>query len=426
VGRLFGSSLNTFARTKASRVSLAVTVVARGELASSKNIEVANEVEGQTTLIRILPEGARVRKGDIVCELDSSVLRDNLANQAITTSSAQARLDSARTTREVAEIAVKEYLEGTYLQSVQAARSDMVLAESELARATDRYQWTERMVAIKYVSDSQKLTDAQTKMKARMDIDRAVTSMRVLQNYTGRKTAISLEAEVEKARVGELAQQAIYERELAKQKKLESQIAKCLMRAPDDGMVVYAKDPNPRPGATAPTIMEGATIRERQRIFTLPDVSRMRVNAKVSEADIAKVVVGQRARVRVDGLPGEAMLGFVSLVQMLPDSTGGMDTGVKVYTVRISIDFPPAGLMPGMSAQVEVLVDRVDDALVVPMRTIVRSLGKDCVLVATAEGTALREIKIGTSNYRLVEVVEGLREGEEVALAPEILLDKDK
>jgi multidrug efflux pump subunit AcrA (membrane-fusion protein) len=82
--------------------------------------------------------------------------------------------------------------------------------------------------------------------------------------------------------------------------------------------------------------------------------------------------------------------------------------------------------MPGMSAQVEVLVNRVDNALVVPMRSVVRSLGKDCVLVATAEGAALREVQLGTSNYRLVEVVEGLREGEEVALAPDSLLSVDK
>ncbi len=423
---LFGPKVPVFPRTKAARISLATTVVSRGELASSKNVEVTNGVEGQSTIIRILPEGTRVKKGDLVCEIDSSLLNDRLTNQIITTRSAKAELDSAITSREVAEIAVREYLEGTYLQSIQSAQSDMILAESELSRARDRYQWTERMVAIKYVSDSQKLTDAQTAMKAEMAIDRAETSMKVLTNYTGRKTTISLEAQVRMAQVGELAKEAIYERERAKQKKLEDQIAKCRMEAPDDGMVVYAKDANRRAEASGPTIFEGATVRERQKIFTLPDVSRMRVDAKVSEADIAKVGIGQRARVRIDGLQGASMMGTVTLVQLLPDSNGNMDTGVKVYTARVAIDYSRPGLMPGMTAQVEILVGRADNALAVPIRSIVRSLDRDCVVVATPEGPALKPVRLGASNHKFVEVAEGLAEGEEVALAPETLIENTR
>ena len=71
---------------------LAVTVTEKGNLESSKNEDVFCEVEGQTTIIMILPEGTQVTKGELVCELDSRHAPDNLTNQEITTKRAEADL----------------------------------------------------------------------------------------------------------------------------------------------------------------------------------------------------------------------------------------------------------------------------------------------------------------------------------------------
>ncbi len=61
--------------------NLPVIVTERGSLESSKNEDVYCKVEGQTTIITIVPEGTRVTKGQLVCELDSSALKDQLTNQ---------------------------------------------------------------------------------------------------------------------------------------------------------------------------------------------------------------------------------------------------------------------------------------------------------------------------------------------------------
>ena len=81
-----------------------INVAERGNLESSNNQDVYCEVEGQTTIIKILPEGTKVAKGDLVCELDSASLKDQLINQKITTKSAEANFMNAKLTREVVRL----------------------------------------------------------------------------------------------------------------------------------------------------------------------------------------------------------------------------------------------------------------------------------------------------------------------------------
>ena len=71
-------------------------------------------VEGGTTVIKMVPYGSTVKKGQLICELDSAALKDRLTNQQINELSAQANYENAKLTREVAEVAVTEYVEGLY------------------------------------------------------------------------------------------------------------------------------------------------------------------------------------------------------------------------------------------------------------------------------------------------------------------------
>jgi len=125
--------------------ALPITVTDKGALESSKNQDVQCQVEGSTAIISILPEGTKVKKGDLVCELDSASLNDSLTNQKIATQGAEASFQNAKLTREVAEIAVKEYEEGIFLQDEATCKGEIKLAESDLARSSDRVDWATRM-----------------------------------------------------------------------------------------------------------------------------------------------------------------------------------------------------------------------------------------------------------------------------------------
>ena len=122
----------------------------------------------------------------------------------------------------------------------------------------------------------QKVSEELALKKARFALEQAQSKKKVLVDYTRDKTIKELKSEVEKARSDELAKKATCELETSKEKKLEQQIAACKILAPSDGLVVYANDPTRAFMSNTPQVEEGAAVRERQKIFSLPDISRCR------------------------------------------------------------------------------------------------------------------------------------------------------
>jgi len=402
--------------------ALPITVKEKGALESSKNDDVMCQVEGGTTIISILPEGTRVKKGDLVCELDAAALSDSLTNQKIATQAAEAAFQQAKLTREVAEIAVKEYEEGVYLQDKATINGEIKLAESEMARSEDRVAWAERMFKKGYVSRAQEVSEKLNFEKAKFSYEQAQGKMTVLESFTKVKTITELKSEVQKALSDEKAKQQTLELEQSKEAKYEKQIKNCKLYAPNDGLIVYANDVNRSFGSNAPQVEEGAAVRERQKIFSLPDITNMQVNAKVHESQIDKITPNMKARIRVDAFADTELMGRVVDVAPLPDQTSFFSSDIKVYTTRIKIENPLPGLRPGMNAEVVILVDRKEDVLSVPVQAILEYGGKDHVAVRTPEGYERREVTLGATNDEFVEIAKGVSAGQFVALNPIVLL----
>jgi HlyD family secretion protein len=408
------------------KASLVQTVVERGNLESSKNEDVYCNVEGQVVIISIKSEGSPVKKGEVVCTLDSAALQDSLVNQKITTKSAEANLENAKLTREVAEIAVIEYEQGIYVQDLATAEGEIKLALSDLTRAEDRLDWARRMYVKGYVSKAMWMSEDQALKKARFALEQAETKKKVLEQYTKHKTIKELKSEVEKAHSDELAKKATYELETSKERKLEKQIAYCELKAPNDGLVVYANDPTRSFGSNQPQIEEGATVRERQKIFSLPDINRMQVNTKVHESQIDKITPNMKAKIRVDSFGDKELNGTVIDVAPLPDPTTFFSSDIKVYTAHVRIDDLLPGLRPGMSAEVTILVDRRDDVLTVPVNSILQYGGKNHVTKKRDERFERVEVELGPSNEKHVQVLKGLQEGDVVVLNPGGLLSEEE
>jgi RND family efflux transporter MFP subunit len=419
---LFSSTDTSIIKYKVTRTKLPVTVVERGSLESSKNLDAINEVEGMTTIISIVPEGKYVKKDEQVCVLDSATLRDNLVNQEIATKRAKADYDQTVKTLEVAKIAVDEYLLGTFPSDKQTAEGSIKLAESDLIKAQDRLEWSNRMTKIGYVAASQNQSDKLAKDKAQYTLEQSQRQLLVLMKFTKTKQMTELQANVEKATSDMLAKKQTFELEKTKEEKLKKQISKTILYAPNDGLVVYANDTGRFGGSNQPMIEEGAQVRERQKIFSLPDINRMRVNTKVHESMIKNITTGLSARIRVDAFPNQPLTGTVESYQPLPDPSSFFNSDVKVYTTLVAIQNGHGGLRPGMTAQVEILVTQLDDVLTVPIQSILEFKHKDHVYVITPDGPKRREIKVGISNEKFVEVKEGIKEGEYVAMNPTSLM----
>jgi RNA polymerase sigma factor (sigma-70 family) len=421
---------------------LRVAVVERGSVEALRRDDVLSEIEGNTTILSIRPEGSRVKKGDVVGELDSATLRDNLKNQQITIAQAEANFRNAGIEREIAELALRES-EGAIKAEQEALRGTIATSRSTIEKAEARLERTRR--ARKRLDEAvaaRKGEAAPADIVAELDIDErlenagqlisrervalevAETRLDVLQRYTIDRTKKERAIDIERKRSSELARKAASALERDKAAKLERQIKSCTLIAPGDGIIVYANDPRPRGGGMGVQIEEGATVRERQKIFSVVDVDGpMRVNAKVKEGMVDRVPPGGRARIKVDAFANESLTGVVTSVAPRPDPNTFFGSDIKVYTTLVRIDKPLRGLRPGMTAEVEIPIVELDDVLTVPVVAVLQFDDKDHVAVKKpGGGSEFREVALGESDGESVEVRQGLRSGESVILDPAALM----
>ena len=279
-----------------------------------------------------------------------------------------------------------------------------------------------------YVSEATRLADELTMSRAKFDLEQAQTQLLVLEKYTKEKQTKSLESDVEKYKADELSKQSTFELEKTKEAKLVRQIDRCVIKAPGDGIVVYANDPNRMGGQQALQIEEGASVRERQKIFSLPDTTRMRVNTKVHESMVERIQPGLRALIRVEAAAGQQIKGQVDKVAPMADQNSAFASDIKVYTTFVAIEGDTANmnLRPGMNSQVEILVTEKEDVLSVPVQAVLPFRGKSYVFVKKGEGFERAEIEMGISNDQHIEIKKGIVNGDIVAMSPNLLLSEDE
>jgi HlyD family secretion protein len=164
-------------------------------------------------------------------------------------------------------------------------------------------------------------------------------------------------------------------------------------------------------------IREGATVRERQAIITIPDMTRMSVIVKIHESYIKKVKKGQKARITVDAFADKTLTGEVTRVGVLPDSQNRwMNPDLKVYGVTVAIDGTHDWVKPGMSAKVEIMVERLEDVIFIPVQAVSFNDGKQVCYVAGGFKPQQRVVEVGGFTDEFIEIKSGLKEGERVLL----------
>jgi HlyD family secretion protein len=196
-----------------------------------------------------------------------------------------------------------------------------------------------------------------------------------------------------------LQQEAVRQAELAVQQAQIDQDNNTLV-APFDGVVASVSG---NPGEIAPTGTNG--------FITLVDPSAVRVDVTVDETDVAKIAVGKNATLTFDALPGRSFRGKV--ISVAPNGT--LSQGVVTYPVSISLDTRNQTLPGGLTASATITIDEKNDVLVVPLRA-VRRQGRDRVVEVMGEDgkTSPRAVKTGVQNEQLVEITDGLQEGDQV------------
>jgi HlyD family secretion protein len=163
-------------------------------------------------------------------------------------------------------------------------------------------------------------------------------------------------------------------------------------------------------------IEAGASVIQGQELFYFPDLSKMEVVAMLNETVVDRIRPGMPARVRFEGLrTWEDLEGYVDSVDSLPKRSFN---DVPYYPCRIALDGKASGLLPNMSAKVEVHLGRCQDVLAVPLEAVSVDHDRKVCYVLGPSDPERREITSGGASAALIEVVDGLKEGESVVLNP--------
>jgi HlyD family secretion protein len=404
-----------------ARDDFELSITERGEIEAFDVTEVRSLVKSNNTtgnaILRIVPEGTPVKKGDFLVELDSSALEAQRTSQQILVNDAKALEVEAHNNYDVAVIAKREYLEGTYLQERQTAESEQFVAEENLNRAKEYYAYSQKLASKGYVNENQLEADRFAVEKANKDLDAAKTKIKVLDEFTKPKQVSTLESAILIAKAKWEAAQNGYKLEMEKLADLDDQIAKCTILAPQDGVVKYAHLTDNR-GDQQFIVEEGTLVRERQTIIKLPNADSMRVNLTVNESLVQYVQPGYTAEIRPVGFGDRVLHGVVEKVNQYAEPTSWRQANVKDYKAFIRISDVAADLRSGMTASVTIHCADVPDAIQVPVQSIY-AWGPKFYCFAYDNGSwQAREIKPGPTNDKFFVVEEGLKEGERVALNP--------
>jgi HlyD family secretion protein len=399
-------------------------VVERGEVESSSNVEVRSQVQsrtsgagGGTAIIEIVPEGTVVQVGDLIVRLDDSALRDEMTQQQSVVNASDSLVIQSLANLATAQIAKTEYEEGTFKQDEETLQSAAFVAEENLRRAQEYARHSERLAARGYVTQVQLEADRFAVKKAEADLALANTKLMVLRNFTKKKMLEQLEANIKIADAKLKADQKTNIIDKAKLEFIEGQIEKCVIKAPASGQVVYANESGGRQGNDI-VIQEGTVIRERQVIVRLPDPTKMQVKARINESRVDYVREGLPVVIRLDALPGAELAGNVKRVSDYPMPTGWFGSNVKEYATYIEIFDPPVSMRPGMTAEVAIRTEQLENALQLPAQTVFERGGKHWCIAPDGSNLTAKEVKIGATNDKFVVIREGLKKDDVVLSNP--------
>ena len=398
-----------------ARGDLVVTVTEQGTLESSNNTEIKCRVRGFSLVTWVIPGGTVVEPGDELVRLDTKVIDEQVSLTRTNTHIAEATL--ARSTANVAKstIAIDAYREGRFLSQLKGLEKERKRTERNLRIAQTMLARSEKLFKQGYVTELEVEGNAFTVTQAELELKVKQTEIKVLSDFTRKMRLATLDGDLTANKSKLAADEAGLAMEIKRKARAEEELQACVITAERSGLVIY---PSAAAWKRTPDITEGAMVRKDQVLLLMPDLSKMQVKVGIHESLIERVRPGLKAIVT---LPDRTLEAEVSSVASVTKPAGWWTGNVVKYDTLIEL---PAkeGLKPGMSAEIEVILARHEDVLMIPVAAVVQTEEGDFCWVKTAEQTQRRSLQLGDSNDVFIVVEAGLKEGDEVVLNPTALI----
>jgi RND family efflux transporter MFP subunit len=359
------------------RKDLVLTVDVDGELASVHAADLGPPVVREMWEYKIsflAPEGAEVKKGDPVVGFDPTALERQLEQKG-------AEYDEAAKKIERKEI------------EAVTSRHDLDL---QLAEAESRLEKTRLKNAVP------------EELRARNEVQQTALDLAdATRALSGLKERIAALERVQAASMRELASQR--DRAQARVAELRAAVQGMMVRAPQDGIVVYRTNWENQKKKIGDSAWFG------EKVVTLADLGEMRARGDVDEADAGLIRAGQRVVLHLEALPDQDVSGRITKIARSVRRKSGRSP-LPVFRVQIDLDPTKAPLRPAMRFRGRVAVGDAKGVLTVPRPAVFPRAGGAVVWARGFRGLQERPVTLGRQDAHDVEVVSGLRENEEVAL----------
>jgi RND family efflux transporter MFP subunit len=373
------SSAASLPTAEVKRKDFVDTLEIKGDVKALRSVIIAAPYSaGELQIVNLVANSAKVKKGDLLVEFDATTVKQKLAQDQSGVKSAEAEIQQSRAAARLKE---EQDLTDVMTAKFDAEKARMDASKQEILSVIDGEQ-----AKLKVADAEQKLKEAEAKLKA----DRS------------------------SARADLASKQQKLDQATFQVQQDERSLASLSLRAPLDGIVALQN--HWQPGGSAP-FKPGDRAWPGSAIAELPDVSSLKIAARVEEAERGQLKAGQSVSVRIDALPDRSFDGHVETIS--PTASLDFNAGWPIprnFSVEVALSESDPRLSPGMSATVRVAVAKIPDGIVIPSSSLFRKAGRTVAYVRHGSRFDETPVEVSRRSGDEVLIAKGLRPGEQVAL----------
>jgi len=396
------SSTGAIPFTPVQEGSFDITVSSIGILDAAVKKTLTSTYSGK--IVKIIPEGTFVKEGEPVMWMDTSDLEKNKEELEVEVELAKSNLAQKQETYEVAKSKNK--------LSLQAERAKVEFQKLKLEDSRINFE-KQKILVEKNLSARTSEDEARIAfLQSELSLKQAEINLKKLIEDQSSDEKIKL-SDVERANV-EL------ERQQNKLNDVLDNIDKAILKADGEGNVSYGIIWK---GGKMGKISEGDQVWRRASLMEIPNPATMQCLIPISEIDVGKVEVGQKAEVMVDSIPGKVFAGQVVSKSVVPITDGRMPWGGgdttprgKEFEVRIKIDQIQESFRQGMTSRSRIFIKKLDHALFVPQESVFEEKDGSFVFVKKDGSFEKKSVRLGPANDNYIVVEQGLEQGDSVFL----------
>ena len=188
---------------------------------------------------------------------------------------------------------------------------------------------------------------------------------------------------------------------------VEDRLRKTKVLSPTDGTALTV------PVIVGQVVIAAASVNSGTTLMSIANLSKLQIEMHINQVDKARLTLDKVVQIRAEALKDESMDARISFIAPIATTK----SSVKGFQVQAIIDKPDPRLSPGMTVTLNIPIARVEDAISVPVTAVFKSEGnKKVVYVRHGDATEKREVKVGVTNIDHAQILNGVKEGEEILL----------